>query len=758
MDRRIRAQGTHDYRRTLFKLTLGTGIRGVRHAPDGGPAECDMTSTRKKSVPKEKPSPKTSKLKHFLAWSVFNQDLMQLEFFRRVLDEATNSSVPLLERLKFLSIFATNLDEFFMVRVSGIKEMLGLEDIKPMPGELSPVEQLKEIRKRVLPLAELHGSCLREEVLPGLKSHRIEIVPYSSLSKREKQDLARYFTKNIFLVLTPQSVDPAHPFPYMSNLSLNIGLTVERGDDEIRFVRIKVPPVIPRLLPLGTGESKFVLVEEVIAANVHSLFPRMRASEGHMFRVTRDADVEIRDDKAADLLDLIKESLRERRFGLPVRLEVAATMPGEMVDYLTRSLEIAPDDVYEIDGILNVPDLMALYGLDRPELKDKPLQPTVPSMLRKKETLFESIKRQDQLLHHPYTSFTTVADFISEAAHDPKVLAIKICLYRTGQNSPIPKALIEASERGKQVTAVVEIKARFDEANNIEWANRLAESGIHVVYGHVGLKTHGKLALVVRREDHGLQTYVHIATGNYNPSTSKLYTDLGLLTTDPDIGDDATDVFNYLTGFSMQRDYTRLMVAPLNLRARMIELIERETSHARAGRTGRITAKINRLTDLEIIEALYHASQAGVMIDLIVRGACMLRPGVPGLSQTINVRSIVGRFLEHSRIFYFANGGDEEVYIGSADWMTRNLNRRVEVVAPVLDRHLRKYLKDTVLDAYLRDNVQARILNAEGTYDPPQTGPGEQLFNSQTFFEGDNSFPNVGKTNSRKGKRLWSKK
>ena len=711
-----------------------------------------MTPNRKK------PSAKSSKPKHFLAWSVFNQDLMQLEFFRRILEEAASNSVPLLERLKFLSIFATNLDEFFMVRVSGIKEMMGVEDIMPMPGELSPVEQLKEIRKRVLPLVVMQGRCLNEEVIPGLKRESIEIVPYASLAKREKQELAKYFTKNIFLVLTPQSVDPAHPFPYMSNLSLNIGLTVERGEDEIRFVRIKVPPVIPRLLPLGKDGSKFVLVEEVIAANVHALFPSMKASEGYLFRVTRDADVEIRDDKAADLLALIKESLRERRFGLPVRLEVSATMPAEMVEYLTQSLEIDAADVYTIDGILNVPDLMGLYGLDRPELKDKPLQATVPSMLRRKETLFDSIKQQDQLLHHPYTSFTTVTDFIFQAAHDPKVLAIKICLYRTGQNSPIPKALIEASERGKQVTAVVEIKARFDEANNIEWADRLAERGIHVVYGHVGLKTHGKLALVVRREDHGLQTYVHIATGNYNPATSKLYTDLGLLTTDPDIGDDATDIFNYLTGFSMQKEFTRLMVAPLNLRERMVALIERETAHATAGRPAHITAKVNRLTDLEIIESLYRASQAGVDIDLIVRGACMVRPGVPGLSQTIKVRSIVGRFLEHSRIFYFANGGEEEVYIGSADWMTRNLSRRVEVVAPVLDAQLRKFLKDTILAAYLRDNVQARILNAEGTYEVPQIGPDEELFNSQTFFEGDNSFPAVEKNNSKKRKRLWSKK
>jgi polyphosphate kinase len=717
-----------------------------------------MAAARKKTATKKMPSAKTARPKHFLAWSVFNQDLMQLEFFRRVLEEATDSSVPLLERLKFLCVFASNLDEFFMVRVSGIKEMLEIVDIKPMPGELSPVEQLKVIRERVLPLVEIHFRCLREEVIPGLKDQGVEIVPYASLTNREKQELARYFKKNVFLVLTPQSVDPAHPFPYISNQSLNIGLTVESDGDEIRFVRIKVPPVISRLVPLSKQESKFVLLEEIIAANVNALFPHMQLGEGHLFRVTRDADVEIRDDKAADLLALIKESLRERRFGLPVRLEVASTMPREMVDYLTRSLDIESDDVYEIDGTLNAPDLMSLYDLDRPDLKDKPLQAVVPPMLSRKESLFDSIKRQDQLLHHPYTSFNAVTDFIKEAARDPKVLAIKICLYRTGQNSPIPKALIEASERGKQVTAVVEIKARFDEANNIEWANRLAESGIHVVYGHVGLKTHGKLTLVVRREDEGLQTYVHIATGNYNPTTSKVYTDLGLITTNPEIGDDATDVFNFLTGFSQQKEYTQLMVAPVNLRERMVALIERETAHAKAGREARITAKINRLTDLGIIEALYRASQAGVEIDLIVRGACMVRPGVSGLSQTIRVRSIVGRFLEHSRIFYFANGGDEEVYIGSADWMTRNLDRRVEVVTPVLDPQLRKYLKDTVLAAYLRDNVQARILNADGVYERPKPGAGEKSFNSQTHFHGHNAAPGLGKTGSLKKKGPWAGK
>ena len=708
-----------------------------------------------------------SKPKRFLAWSVLNRDLCQLEFFRRVLEEATDKTTPVLEKLKFLSVFSSNLDEFFMVRVSGIKEMLGIDEIGPMPGELSPTEQLSVIRKRIIPLIEEHARCLREDVLPELQANGVVIAPYKSLSKDERRSLSQYFMKNIFLVLTPQAVDPARPFPYISNLSLNIGLTIETNPEdtlaglplgrETRFVRIKVPPVVPRLIPVTRGELKFALAEEVIEANIHALFPRMNLSKGHLFRVTRDADVEIRDDKAADLLKLIKESLRERRFGLPVRLEVASSMPADMVQYLTNSLHIESDDVYKIDGMLNVPDLMELYRLDRPELKDKPLKAVVPAALRNKDSIFDAIKNQDVLLHHPYIAFGSIVDFIQTAAHDPQVVAIKMCLYRTGKNSPIAQALIEASERGKQVTAVVEIKARFDEENNIEWAKRLAESGVHVVYGLVDLKTHSKVALIVRREEEGLQTYTHIATGNYNPTTSKVYTDFGLLTSDPVIGEDATDVFNFLTGFSIQKEFSRLLVAPLNLRKRMMSLIKRETAHAQSGKPAHIMAKINRLTDLNIIEALYEASQAGVKIDLIVRGACMIRPGEPGLSQTIHVRSIVGRFLEHSRIFYFANGGNEEVYIGSADWMSRNLDRRVEVVVPVLDSSAQRYLKDTVLAAYLRDNVKARIMNSDGTYVHPPVGPGEEPFNSQLFFEGANSSPSAGTIHSLDRQRLWAR-
>ena len=726
-----------------------------------------MTSQGKELKPVETPEQTKSKPKRFFAWSVLNRDLCQLEFFRRVLEEALDKSTPVLEKLKFLAVFSSNLDEFFMVRVSGLKEMLGIDEIGPMPGELTPEEQLRVISKRVVTLVDEQTNCLREEVMPELQSHGVVIARYAALSQSEKKRLAEYFMKNIFLVLTPQAVDPARPFPYISNLSLNIGLWVESNPEdtlagsplgrEVRFVRIKVPPVVPRLIPVDDGKPKFALVEEVIEANIHALFPNMHLSKGHVFRVTRDADVEIRDDKAADLLALIKESLRERRFGLPVRLEVSSSMPSDMVDYLTQALNIEADDVYEIGGLLDVPDLMELYDLDVPELKDKPLRAVVPVSLRNKESLFEAIRKQDVLLHHPYSAFGTIVDFIQAAADDPKVVAIKMCLYRTGKNSPIPQALMAASERGKQVTAVVEIKARFDEENNIEWAKRLGESGVHVVYGIVGLKTHSKVALVVRREEDGLQTYTHIATGNYNPTTSKVYTDLGLLTADSVIGDDATDLFNFLTGFSIQKEYSRLMVAPLNLRKRMMALIKRETEHAREGRPARITAKVNRLTDLNVIEALYEASQAGVEIDLIVRGSCMIRPGEPGLSQTIRVRSVVGRFLEHSRIFYFANGGEEEVYIGSADWMTRNLDRRVEVVAPVLDPQLKKYLKDMVLDAYLRDNVKARVMKSDGTYEMPPMAAGEEPFNSQLFFEGANSSPAVGTVHPLKRNRMWVK-
>jgi polyphosphate kinase len=546
-------------------------------------------------------------------------------------------------------------------------------------------------------------------------------------------------------VLTPQAVDQGHPFPYISSLSLNLALTVEpmaehgitrslTGKVEPRFARIKVPALVPRLVPVDESNTKFVFLEDLIAANLESLFPRMRVKDCHAFRVTRDADVDVREEEANDLLSMMEKTLRKRRFGTAVRLEVDARMPAELRDHIAREVELDAGDVYEIEGPLNVRDLMQLYKLDRPELKDAPFRQRFPAAFAGADDYFARIRERDALLHHPYESFDAVTEFIDRAAKDPDVASIKICLYRTGQNSPIPQSLIEAATLGKQVTALVELKARFDEENNIEWAKRLEESGVHVVYGIIGLKTHCKVALVVRREGETLRRYVHLATGNYNPVTSNFYTDLGLLTADDEVGADATDLFNFLTGFSRQKEYTKLLVSPVALRDKTLALIRREAEHARAGRPARIIVKINRLADTRVIAALYEASQAGVPIDLIVRGICMLKPGVEGLSETIRVRSIVGRFLEHSRAYYFQNGGEEELYTGSADWMPRNFDRRVETIAPVSDERLKRYLKDVLLDAYLRDNVKARALGPDGRYRPVPVEEGAERFNSQLFF------------------------
>jgi polyphosphate kinase len=677
---------------------------------------------------------------------LFNRELSLLEFHRRVLEEALDENQPVLERLKFLSIFSTNTDELFMIRVSGLKEALEEDVTELSPDGMTISEQLKAIRERLLPMVDEQMRCLREDILPRLKSEGIEIVSYQSLADDERRALDAVFTEDIFPVLTPQAVDPAHPFPYISGLSLNLGLIVEpipehgitqslTGTVESRFARIKVPPLVPRLMRVGETGTKFVLLEELIAANAHTMFSRMHVSQAHIFRVTRDADIEIREDQAADLLKAIEQTLRKRRFGSAVRLEVSKGMPEAMIRSLTKELELTADDVYVIDGPLRVNDLMQLYGLEKPNLKDKPLKITVPRLNKNEDSIFEAIKRRDAIVHHPYSSYSTIVKFIDAAAHDPDVLAIKMCLYRTGQDSPIPQSLIEACELGKQVTAIVEIKARFDEEFNIEWAKRLEEAGVHVVYGVVGLKVHCKVALVVRREDDDLKRYVHIATGNYNPVTSNFYTDLGILTSNEEIGADASDLFNFLTGYSRQKQYRQLLVAPVNLRERMIALIRREQEHALAERPARIAVKINRLADLEVIRALYEASQAGVQIDLVVRGVCMLRPGVPGLSENISVRSIVGRLLEHSRAYYFANGGEEELYTGSADWMSRNFDRRVEVIAPVYDPNLKKYLKDVVLATYLKDNVKARRLLPDGSYERIEPAPGEEIVDSQMFFQ-----------------------
>ncbi len=673
----------------------------------------------------------------------FNRELSLLEFHRRVLEEAFDESNPILERLRFLSIFSSNLDEFFMIRVSGLKEELEENVTELSPDGMTPQEQLNEIRTRVLGMVAQQMQCLREQILPELTAQGIHIAPFDSLSQSEQKTLRGYFIDKVFPILTPLAVDQSHPFPYISPLSLNIGLMVEWPADkspddpqrrhEPRFVRIKVPSSVPRLVAVGKLGTKFVLLEELIEANTEALFPGMVASVCHRFRVIRDADIEIREDEAQDLLGLIQQELRQRRFGTPVRLEVSASMPEEMVTYLTESLDLLPEDVYVVDGPLSLQELDSVCELKRPDLKYATFSPA-PAEVPGEESIFDVLKRQDILLHHPFDSYDSVTSFIDEAVDDPEVLAIKICLYRTGPESPVPPALIRASEKGKQVTALIELKARFDEEHNIEWARRLDEAGVHVVHGVLGLKTHGKLTLVVRREGDSLKRYVHIASGNYNPTTSCTYTDLGLFTSNDEIGADATELFNYLTGCSRQDEYRQLFVAPVNLREKLSALIDREIVHQLAGRPAHIVVKLNRLADKGMIEKLYEASQAGVKIDLIVRGICMLRPGVDGLSENITVRNVVGRFLEHSRVFYFANGGEEEMYLGSADWMSRNLKHRVEVIAPVYDDSLKHYLKNVMLSAYLRDNVKARELQADGSYQPVKRALGDSPFSSQTFF------------------------
>ncbi len=674
----------------------------------------------------------------------FNRELSLLEFHHRVLDEALDKSNPLLERLKFLAIFSSNIDEFFMIRVSGLKEGLNKNVTELSLDGLTQAEQLREIRKRLLPMLHKQTSCLREEILPDLKNAGIHISSYSSLTTHEREAIDDYFLKRVFSILTPLAVDRSHPFPYISPLSLNLGLIVSAPEGpspadppnlkfQPRFVRIKVPSAVPRLVRVGNSNTNFILLEDLIEANIRKLFPGMLPGTCHRFRVTRDADIEIREEEARDLLSLIQLEVDKRRFGMPVRLEVSSDMPSEMVDYLMESLDLQPEDIYRVDSPLRLQDFISLYELERADLKDAQFTPATPEWFEQR-SIFDTLKQRDILLHHPYDSYKCVTDFIDEAVEDDNVVAIKMCLYRTGPDSPIPPALIRASEKGKQVTALIELKARFDEEHNIEWARKLDRAGVHVVYGIVGLKTHGKLTLIVRQEGESLKRYVHVASGNYNPTTSCTYTDLGLFTANDQIGADATEFFNYLTGCSRQTEYRSLFIAPVNLREKVNALVDREMEHRNADRPARIIAKFNRLADKQMIQKLYEASDAGVQIDLIVRGICMLRPGVPGLSENITVRNVVGRFLEHSRVFYFANGGVPEIYIGSADLMSRNLNHRIEVIAPVFDPALKNYLKDVLLAAYLRDNVKARNLLADGTY--VRIEQNGEPFNSQAHFIG----------------------
>ena len=663
-----------------------------------------------------------------------------LEFNDRVLEEALDEHNPLLERLKFIAIYGTNLDEFFMIRVAGLKQQIEAEVHRRSDDGLLPEEQLAAVAARLQPSLDRMTRCLEDALFPALERHGIRIVPYHDLDGAAQGVMQTYFRERVFPVLTPLAIDAGHPFPYISNLSLSLAVELQETtpDGPVDYVaRVKIPPSLPRFVPIESapaGQRWFVLLEDLIANNLHALFPGLRVKESHPFRVTRDADLDLQEDEADDLLRAIESELRKRRFGEPVRLEVARSMPDALRAMLREALSLSEFDCYEIHGMMATSALWTLVGIDVPALHDPPFTPSIPKRLRGATDLFAVIREGDLLLHHPYQSFDPVVQFVRQAAADPDVLAIKQTLYRTSGNSPVVGALIDATEAGKQVATLIELKARFDEENNILWARNLERVGAHVVYGLAGLKTHAKVTLVVRNEPEGIRRYMHFGTGNYNDKTAKLYTDLSLFTARPDLGRDATQLFNALTGFSKAEHYERLLVAPTGLRTGFMHLIERETAHANAGRSSGIIAKLNAINDAGIASALYAASRAGVPIDLIIRGMCILRPGVPGVSDTIRVRSIVGRFLEHSRIFVFANGGEREVYIGSADWMGRNLDRRVETVVPVLDPALVAMICDDIIDVFVRDNVKARRLNPDGSYDRPPPAEGEPRVDAQQIF------------------------
>ncbi len=668
-----------------------------------------------------------------------NRELSWLDFNERVLNEALDPRTPLLERLKFLAIYSSNLDEFFMVRISGVMEQIDADVHPKTPDGLSPKKQLVAMRAHLLEKVALQHHTFEQELRPALSQHGVHLLNYADLSPDQQQFLRDYFEKRIFPVLTPLSVDPAHPFPRMSNLSLNLAVRVvnpENGQE--RFARVKVPSNLPRFVGMPEALCHYqgkdcvwvgVPLEQIISENLDALFPGMTIAGHHAFRITRDADFPVLEDEADDLLIAIEQEISKRRLeGFICRLEIEQSMPEDLRQGLMRELEVSDDRVYDIDGMLSLKDLFFFLSLPLPDLKDAPWAALTPPRLKpiieveedgyaeQAPDIFAAIRQGDILVHHPYESFkASVQEFITQAANDPKVLAIKITLYRTSGDSPIVKALINAAANRKQVVALVELKARFDEANNIVWAKRLEDAGVHVVYGVVGLKTHTKTTLVVREEGNEIRRYVHIGTGNYNPKTSSLYTDLGLFSCQDELGADLSDLFNFLTGYSRQQAYRKLLVAPLTLRDRMEGLIRREIDLARSGRPGKMIAKMNSLVDGKIIKLLYEASQAGVEIDLIIRGICCLRPGIPGVSENIRVISVIGRFLEHSRIFHFYNDGQPEYYIGSADWMTRNLDRRVEAITPVEDPILVAELQN-ILEISLADNRQAWDMAADGTF------------------------------------------
>jgi polyphosphate kinase len=668
-----------------------------------------------------------------------NRELSWIEFNQRVLQEARDPSHPILERAKFLAIFATNLDEFFMIRVSGLKKQIEAQVTNVTPDGLTPNATLDRIVSKLTPLLIEHSRVWSEEIKPLLCEQGVCVLDYSELDETQRAHCVDYFNSEVFPVLTPLAFDPGHPFPLISNLSLNLAVVVRDEKDRERFARVKVPPLLPSLVQISnsTADAKescrhtFVWLDQLIEANIATLFPGMALQGSYTFRVTRDTDIEIQEDEAGDLLSTIERVMQDRRFGSVVRLEIAHDMPDRVSDILMQNLEIDQRDVYRLDGAVGLSSLMELMRLPAPKLKDAPFTPRQPFSLTTGEDVFSLIRQGDILLHHPYDSFAPVVDFIRAAAHDPQVLTIKVTLYRVGSNSPVVQALIDAIQNGKQVAVLVELKARFDEENNIQWARAMEEEGVHVVYGLPGLKVHCKVALVVRREHERIRRYVHLSTGNYNATTARIYTDLGMFTCRDDIGEDASDLFNLLTGYSRQREFRELYVAPVNLRNKLIDLVEREIEVHKKYGGGRLIFKMNSLVDPAMINALYRASQAGVKVDLIARGICCLRPGMPEVSDNIRVISIVGRFLEHSRIYYFRNNGEEEIYSGSADLMPRNLDRRVETIWPILDPLLRNRVRDEILLLQLRDNVKARELAADNTYHYVSRKDGEPLVNSQ---------------------------
>ena len=689
----------------------------------------------------------------------FNRELSWLEFNRRVLSEAMDKRTPLLERLKFMSIFSSNLDEFFMVRVAALKKQVAAGVTKLSADGKTSKQQLEAIADILPSMVRDQHQHFEKVLKKELTKSGIYLLNYVDLNQEQRTYINEFFEEYIFPVLTPLAVDPSHPFPYISNLSLNLAVVLKNPqlDNEL-FARVKIPKVLSRFIALpeelrqgNKNKPKVwtgVPIEQIVIHNLEYLFPGMNILESYAFRVTRNADLSVEEDEADDLLLAIEKELQKRRIGgSSVRLEIEASVPPEIRSTIMSELGLDESDVYDIDSLLSLGDLMSFMALPLPELKDKPWNAELPSRLSwlaekesedsgEGQSFFNVIRQGDLLVHHPYHSFSnTVLRFINEAAHDPDVLAIKMTLYRTSGDSPIIKSLIAAAQNDKQVVVLVELKARFDEENNILWARKLEKSGVHVVYGVTGLKTHTKITLVVRQEKQHIRRYVHIGTGNYNPKTAKIYTDLGLFSCREELGADLTDLFNFLTGYSQQKSYRKLLVAPVSLRDRIIATIEREIEHCREGKTGRIVAKMNSLVDQQVIQTLYKASQAGVEIDLIVRGICCLRPGIPKFSDKIRVISIIGRFLEHSRIFYFHNNGEEEIYIGSADWMTRNLSRRVEAVTPIESPEIFRDLQE-ILGVMLADNRKAWELQPDGTYVQRKPAKDEEVRNThETFME-----------------------